>query len=165
MCEGVRFRHPDENNLLMTIDITDLNRSAYRHYPEIQKVVGDCFSPEVISKVHSYFPEGGDLLFIDAVHRYKHTRWCIEEFSKIFRPKYIILDDIFINEWMQELWRELNEFLPGKCFDITSLAHRGSVCGFGLIYNDLQRIEFPEPIRDGSSPYDAYRVSATAEGT
>lgn len=74
------------------------------------------------------------MLYLDAVHTRKHTSACFEGFTRGLHPRFVLIDDIYLNASMTSLWKELLTRFPGEqVFDATELTGRGGDCGFGVV--------------------------------
>ncbi|MEX2375325.1 MAG: class I SAM-dependent methyltransferase [Dehalococcoidia bacterium] len=91
---------------IVTLDISDFSDPYLLGKASITKIQGDANSLEVIERVVETL--GGvpvDLLYIDAAHSCLPTllNYCI--YGSLFRPRYVILDDITLYETMARMWR------------------------------------------------------------
>lgn len=118
---------------VLTIDLTYGNESGFKEFPHIKRMQGDALSKKMIKKVRGYFERDIDLLFIDSSHEYDHVKLCIAIYANMLRPKYIILDDIFLNGSMKKLWLEITEEFGEKALDISQIRGRDAEVGFGII--------------------------------
>ncbi len=117
---------------LVTVDIAHKNEEGLKEYPKVTRVHGDSLSGEVVKKVVGSFNKEIDLLYIDSLHEYEHTRENIEIYAPKLKPRYIILDDIRQTEGMKKLWGELKEEFGCNAFDASESAKRHGA-GFGVI--------------------------------
>ena len=117
---------------LTTIDITYKNGEGFRNYPHITRVQGDSLDQGIIEKASQTFSPPIDLLYIDSLHEYDHTRKNIDIYGKTLNPKYIILDDIHQCESMERLWKDLMVEFEEIVLDLTDIVGRKGA-GFGII--------------------------------
>lgn len=131
---------------LLTVDVTDLSDAQLHKHPDIRKVCGDALEAEIIQGILSYFHyEPIDLLYIDAVHQYKHTISMMGLYNSLLRPKFIALDDIYLNPSMQKLWYDIMRLFPAHALGLETVSEkiRGYNVGFGLISNDFSIQDYP----------------------
>jgi len=121
-------------NRLVTVDITCENKEAFKPYPRIKRIQGDSLDPKTLTEIATSFKGPIDLLFIDAVHECSHVKRNISIYANLLSPKYIILDDIHLNDSMRELWKEVQKEFKDRAFDVTSISGRGEDVGFGIIH-------------------------------
>ena len=117
---------------LATIDIACRNEEGLKEYPHITRFYGDSLSEEITEKAIGFFGEEIDLLYIDSLHEYGHTKKNIEIYAKNLNPRYIILDDIRQTDGMKKLWEELEEEFKCDAFDASEKVMRHGA-GFGVI--------------------------------
>ncbi len=117
---------------LVTVDIASKNEEGFLKYPFIKRIYGDSLEENVIKKAAGVFDGEIDLLYIDSLHEYEHTKKNIEIYSAKLKPKYVILDDIRQTEGMKKLWSELEEKFGCNAFDASDIARRPGA-GFGVI--------------------------------
>lgn len=113
---------------VVTIDIQDqiINKMDFVDY-----LIGDSLSENILKKVEYIFSPNKciDLLYIDSIHNYSHVSNNLSIYGTAFCPKYIILDDISINQSMEDLW----SMLSGKYSSVNLSAMLDRSCGFGII--------------------------------
>lgn len=137
MSKGIDPAQTDKTKIV-TIDISIKNIDGFKNYSNIIRIKGDSISNAVVNDVKNiYMNECIDLLYIDAIHEYEHTKQNIDIYSDILKPKYIILDDIHLNSSMEQLWNELKNDNNLITCDISALIERKA--GMGLIENLLYR--------------------------
>lgn len=117
---------------LATIDITYKNEQGFRKFPHIKRIRGDALSGEVISEAVRTFDRPIDLLYIDSVHEYEHTKRSIDVYANTLNPRYVILDDIHLTDSIEVLWGELVEQFKERACDASEIVRRRSA-GFGVI--------------------------------
>ncbi|MFH1996120.1 MAG: class I SAM-dependent methyltransferase [Candidatus Omnitrophota bacterium] len=117
---------------LVTVDITFKNEEGFKKYPRITRIRGDALSGTVRDDVSARFDRPIDLLYIDSLHEYDHTKKTIDAYARSLDPKYLILDDIHLSGPMEKLWAELAGSFGERSFDASELARRRSA-GFGVI--------------------------------
>ena len=137
MSKGIHSADIMESKLL-TVDVTYKNEDGFKKFAYIKRITGNALSGGVIKEVTGFYDKPVDLMFIDSDHCYEHVRSCIDIYANKLKPKYIVLDDIFLNESMERLWLELiNEFGP-NVLDLSEITVRGrspngTSVGFGII--------------------------------
>lgn len=125
----------DSGACAVTVDISDINPKL-RDIPGLRKLTGDANSESIIHQVVDAFAaEPIDLLYIDAAHYFVPTLTSLGVYNTLLRPRFIILDDIVLNESMSRLWSIIRLSFGGEainCSDVDT-AIRHSVCGFGVL--------------------------------
>lgn len=104
--------------------------------PNIIRISNRGDSSEIYPALSRIFNSGLDLVFIDAEHTYEVTKGAFENCITL-SPRYVIFDDIHLNEEMEQLWDQLNNSY--ECLDISELSGREDDCdcercGFGIVY-------------------------------
>jgi cephalosporin hydroxylase len=117
---------------LVTVDIEHKNRDGFKEYPHIERITGDSLDEDVIKKVWKYFERPIDLIYIDSIHEYEHTKKNIDIYARKLDPRYIVLDDIRQCDSMAQLWSTLTEKFKGNAFDASDISIRKGA-GFGVI--------------------------------
>ncbi len=117
---------------LVTVDVIRKNDEGFNKYPHISRIQGDSLDEKVVTKIIGIFDGEIDLLYIDSLHEYKHTKKNINIYAGKLNPRYVILDDIRQCEGMRKLWSELLEELGDNAFDASEIAIRKGA-GFGVI--------------------------------
>lgn len=118
---------------IVTVDIRDNNTEAFENNKIVTRFLGNCLSPGIIQKIGHSFSGAIDLLYIDSHHYYNHTRKCVDVYLKLVSPRYIIIDDIYLNDSMRQLWNELKNEHGDNAIDITGYSRREENVGFGLL--------------------------------
>lgn len=121
-----------EKICLATVDITNKNIEGFKKYPQIKRVHGDSLDCEVIKKTIGLFDKKIDLLYIDSLHKYEHTKDNMNIYSDKLNPRYVVLDDIHQCQDMKRLWSELTSTFGDNAFDASEVAIRRGA-GFGVI--------------------------------
>ena len=126
--------HEDDipSSRLVTVDIVAKNDEGFKKYPDIKRVYGDSLDGGVVKEVINSFEKNIDLLYVDSLHEYEHTKKNIEIYGNSLSPRYIILDDIRQCDEMKRLWKELEDKLGDMAFDASEIAIRKGA-GFGVI--------------------------------
>lgn len=126
--------HKDDiaNSQLVTVDIELKNDDGFKNYPHIKRIQGDSLNDDVIRKTAECFDDKIDLLYIDSVHEYEHTKNNIEIYAGKLHPRYVILDDIRQCDEMKTLWNEVKEEFKDNAFDASDITVRAGA-GFGVI--------------------------------
>jgi len=120
--------------VLVTVDLTEHPGHPLGSYPDVTRVLGDAAAPETVDRVAARFQPPIDLVYLDAVHTLEHTRACFDGYARRLNPRFVLIDDIYLNDSMNRLWDELLERFPAEqVFDATELTGRGTECGFGVI--------------------------------
>jgi len=117
---------------LVTVDIVRKNEEGFKKYPHINRMQGDSLDEEVVKKVTESFDRNIDLLYIDSLHEYEHTKENIDIYTDRLNPSYVILDDIRQCDDMKRLWNELEEKFGDNAFDASEVSMRTGA-GFGII--------------------------------
>ncbi len=117
---------------LVTVDIERKNRDGFKEYSHIKHVTGNSLDEEVIKKVCECFEVPIDLIYIDSLHEYEHTKKNIEIYAKSLNPRYIALDDIRQCDSMVELWSALTQEFKENTLDVSDITIRKGA-GFGVI--------------------------------
>jgi Rhamnosyl O-methyltransferase/CmcI len=113
---------------VVTVDITFRNKENLLKFENIKRVCGDSLKPEIAEKISYLLPEGAEMIYIDSFHDYYSLMRNIDLYSKL-SPRYIVMDDIRINDSMKRAWLELQT--KYATFDATDLTSRN--CGFGVL--------------------------------
>lgn len=93
---------------LVTIDINLFEPERLKTFPEIERIEGDSASAEVISEVVKKFEgEPIDLIYIDGDHNYESTMAAYSIYTTLLKPKFVIFDDITLNDSMFRMWRDV----------------------------------------------------------
>ena len=87
---------------------------------------------DIVEKISASFKEKIDLIYIDSLHEYEHTKKNIDIYANKLDPRYVILDDIRQNDGMRKLWSELKEKFKDNAFDASDISVRKGA-GFGVI--------------------------------
>ena len=126
--------HPEriEESCLVTVDIIRKNEEGFKKYPRIKRIEGDSLDGEVAKRVVDSFSDEIDLIYLDAVHEYGHTKKNIDIYAGRLSPRYVVLDDIRQCDEMRELWSELKGEFRGNAFDASNITIRKGA-GFGVI--------------------------------
>lgn len=123
-----------ERRVLVTVDVTELNAEGLGAFPELVRIIGDSAGHETITRVLGCFRPPIDMLYVDDVHTYEHTSANIRAYATTLEPRFLVLDDIHLNDSMTKLWAELHEqFDHDRIYDATELTGRGYDCGFGVV--------------------------------
>ena len=125
---------------LVTVDIARKNEEGFKKYPRINRIQGDSLDEEVVKKITSSFDRDIDLLYIDSLHEYEHTKENINIYTDKLNPSYVILDDIRQCDGMKRLWNELEEKFEDNAFDVSDISRRKGA-GFGIIRRQKETIK------------------------
>jgi len=117
---------------LVTVDIISKNDIGFKEYSNIKRIEGNSLDEEVIKKTVAAFNKEIDLVYIDSVHEYIHTKKNINIYADKLNPRYVILDDIRQCDDMKKLWKELVEKFGHNAFDASNISIRKGA-GFGVI--------------------------------
>ena len=117
---------------LVTVDIVTKNPEGFKKYPGIKRIKGDSLDEKVAREVVNSFNGRIDLLYIDSLHEYDHTKRNINIYSAKLKPRYVVLDDIRQCDDMKKLWNELKDEFKGDAFDASEVIVRIGA-GFGVI--------------------------------
>lgn len=131
-----RGLHKDDiaRSRLLTVDIVRKNEKGFKKYPHINRIHGDSLDEKVVKKVTASFDRDIDLLYIDSLHEYEHTKENINIYTDKLNPSYVIMDDIRQCDDMKKLWNELKQKFGGNAFDASEISMRKGA-GFGIIRN------------------------------
>ncbi|NQT46916.1 MAG: class I SAM-dependent methyltransferase [Candidatus Omnitrophica bacterium] len=126
--------HPDDikESRLVTIDIIRKNEEGFKGYPHIRRIEGDSLDGEVARRVINSFDKEVDLIYLDAVHEYEHTKRNLDIYADKLNPRYVVLDDIRQCDEMRRLWGELKCEFGDRAFDASDITIRKGA-GFGVI--------------------------------
>lgn len=107
---------------VVTIDLS--RKSRFDAELGIRKIIGEAGSKVVLQTVAEHFDEQAhiDLLFIDSHHTFAATfsQYC--EYTTLLRPRFVILDDISLNEEMANAWQLiLRSVPPGQALDASEV--------------------------------------------
>jgi predicted O-methyltransferase YrrM len=125
----------DDLDVFVTIDIVD-------HVPDLRlpdgasRFVGDAMRADILSGCLERFGHRPiDLLFVDSAHDYASTLAHYAAYSALLRPRFVVLDDIVLNESMAMLWQDLRRVHGADAVNACDLEPRVRLadCGFGLI--------------------------------
>lgn len=120
---------------IVTIDITDLNPELHRT-EGITKLTGDANAESVIKRVFLELAGARpDLLYIDAEHSFLPTLRNLAIYATLFRPRFLLADDIGLNGEMRTLWAVLASAYGADAIDCAVVVPeiRADGVGFGLV--------------------------------
>ena len=117
---------------LATVDIIRKNDEGFKSYPNIERIQGDSLDDGVIEKAVNFFDKDIDLLYIDSVHEYGHTKKNINIYSGKLKPRYVVLDDIRQCDDMKRLWSQVEKQFGDNAFDASDISIRKGA-GFGVL--------------------------------
>jgi len=126
-------RHDVSKSRIVTIDVTHRNEKGFKEYPDIRRIQGNSLNKEVVEQVVESFDRAIDLIFIDSTHEYKYIKRTIDIYARKLNPKFIILDDIHLNDSMRRLWCKLVGEFKDNAFDASEISKRKASVGFGII--------------------------------
>ena len=121
---------------LVTVDIVSKNEEGFKKYPHINRIEGNSLDEKVVKKVVASFDKDIDLLYIDSLHEYEHTKENIDIYTDKLNPRYVILDDIRQCDEMKRLWNELEEKFGDNAFDASYVSMRQGA-GFGILRSQV----------------------------
>lgn len=113
---------------LLTIDINQQVAIASAG-PTILQIESDSTSPSASAQVFQALQPPIDVLFIDSHHTAEAVTANLHLYAPTLQPKFIILDDIHLNESMDKAWTSLADAYDA--YDASQLASRS--CGFGVL--------------------------------
>jgi hypothetical protein len=120
---------------VITVDITDLNPQLHQTQG-VTKIIGDANSEGVIKMaVASMGDEPIDLLYVDAALDFVPTMINLGLYILLLRPRFVIIDDIVLNDGMRSLWNAVRVTQGASainCVDVVP-AIRAVNVGFGLL--------------------------------
>jgi len=117
---------------LVTVDIIRKNDEGFKRYPHIRRIEGDSLDEGIAREAVASFDGEADLVYIDSLHEYEHTKKNIEIYAGRLNPRYVILDDIRQCDEMRKLWGELKEEFEDEAFDASDISVRKGA-GFDVI--------------------------------
>jgi len=117
---------------LVTVDIEHKNQDGLKEYSNIRRITGDSLDADVVERAVECFEKPIDLLYIDSLHEYDHTKKNIDIYGKRLHPRYIVLDDIRQCDSMRRLWSALTQEFKERAFDASDIAIRPGA-GFGVM--------------------------------
>ncbi len=112
---------------LVTIDISEISDPQLAEERNIRKIVGDAGSSMVLEAVREHFghQRGIDLLFIDGDHQMKPTRDQYRAYVSALQPRFVVLDDIAINDEMAKAWQFVCDDVPaGEAVNVADIEPR-----------------------------------------
>jgi len=124
--------HKIRRSRLVTVDIIRKNEDGFKKYPHIRRIRGDSLNRDVVRKAAGCFKDKIDLLYIDSLHEYEHTKNNIDIYAGKLNPRYVILDDIRQCADMRKLWGKLLDEFGSDAFDASDVTIRKGA-GFGVI--------------------------------
>ena len=134
---GMRAGGADDP-LLLTMDITDLNRARLEAEPEIVKIIGDStYRGFMSSAAMDLKGRDVDILYIDALKDPGYVlRTMYNAHSVGMRPTWLILDDINTNDGMRALWDVLEAEAPEAALQISHQYPqiRRPEMGYGIVH-------------------------------
>jgi predicted O-methyltransferase YrrM len=116
---------------LVTVDKVDIAGEGVASLTHIKRVHGDSLAPETLRQVKEHLTGPIDLIYVDSKHSYEHTKGNVEIYATEFRPRFVILDDIRLNEEMVRYWSEAQERFQEFAYDASEVANRPD--GFGVL--------------------------------
>ncbi len=116
---------------LVTIDKIDIACEALLELPHIKRICLPSLLPEAVAEARIHLHAPIDLLYIDSKHTYVETQGNFTTYGAAFRPRYVIFDDIHLNEDMERVWREMTQCFGERAFDATQISERKD--GFGIL--------------------------------
>ncbi len=133
LCQGIASDDQGEpGGRVVTVDVTHLNVEGLARYPQLRRLQGDSLDPRIVQGFMDAFDDHVDLLFIDTVHTYRQSWENLAVYANRLKPRWILLDDIHLNQGMEAFWRDAQARGGGRCFDLSELVDRPRA-GFGLI--------------------------------
>lgn len=128
-----------KDSKIVTFDITNFGIDKLQGEPSIRPYMVDANTEKAVKIVMEEFGRSSiDLAYIDTAHQFWPTIQSFALMGAIFRPRFVILDDIMLNDSMKECWSALVD-LYGKdraidCVQVVPAIRRsGSAPGFGLV--------------------------------
>lgn len=125
--------------LLVTMDVTDLNRERLAQEPEIHKIIGDSTELSFVAALASDLPSRDiDLLYIDALKDPGFVLTTLYNVHAIgVRPRCVILDDVQTNDEMRRFWDLLEAEEPLAFLLSRDFPHiRRPDMGYGIIWTE-----------------------------
>jgi len=120
---------------IVTVDITDLNPNLHK-IQAITKIIGDANGEAVLkSAVLALSDAPIDLLYVDAAHEFLPTITNLGLYILLLRPRFVVIDDIVLNEGMRSLWNTIRVTQGSRavnCLDVIQDIRTPNV-GFGLL--------------------------------
>jgi hypothetical protein len=116
---------------MVTVDKKEMAGDGVKALVHIKRVIGDSLAADTLRKVQAHLSGPIDLLYIDSKHSYEHTTGNLQLYGGEFRPRFVIFDDIHLNEEMERFWGDAKKKYGELAFDASELA--GRPCGFGIV--------------------------------
>jgi len=117
---------------LVSVDIERKNEDGFKKYPRIKRITGDSLDEKTIKEVCGFFKRPIDLVYIDSLHEYEHTKENMEIYAGRLNPRYVAIDDIRQCDSMRKLWAFVKEEHKDNAFDASDVTIREGA-GFGVI--------------------------------
>lgn len=145
-----------EDSRVVTVDIHDI-ADQISSIENIEQVVGDANSARAIhSIIEAIGNRSLDLLFVDTKHDFITTLISFSVYFALYNPRYIILDDITLNDEMNQFWQLMTRRFGPNAINAVDVvpavrAHRLDP-GFGVIVNQYSSQLDLNRGRDASNP-------------
>lgn len=123
---------------IVTIDVNLFEEERLKSFTNIERITGDGVSAKVISEVVKKFDaEPIDLIYIDGDHTYESTIAAYGIYTTLLKPRFVIFDDVTLNDSMFRMWRELLRTQGARAINVVevepSIRSEATNPGFGLI--------------------------------
>ena len=124
-----------EEACVITTDVDRHNDGGFREHPDtlIQRLIGNVLEDSIYETVkRSLGDRPLDLLYVDGDHSYHATTRYVELYANALQPRFIVFDDIRLNDEMKLFWQHLTQAVGEKAFDLTDVINRPGA-GFGIV--------------------------------
>lgn len=135
MLQGIEIEKAD----ILTIDIELFEPNVLENIPQIKRIIGDSLDSKVISEVVNHFKgQKIDLIYIDGLHTYESTIAYYGIYTMLLRPRFVVIDDITLNEGMSRMWRDIKKTHDCNALNAAKVDERirPGKAGFGVIQLD-----------------------------
>jgi predicted O-methyltransferase YrrM len=134
MVRGLEWGGMARTAEVVTVDRKDHNNEAFRVNPLVKRVLANCIAEDTQRQVQALFTGPVDLMFVDTIHNYGHTKTCLDHYCPLVHPSLVVLDDIHLNPSMKKLWETLLASYGDRAIDITEHSRRETEAGFGILF-------------------------------
>jgi predicted O-methyltransferase YrrM len=99
---------------IVTVDIEARDTTQIDEVKQIARVIGDPLANPVFNKILGHFERRPiDLLFLDSTKKGRIVMSQLATFSLFLKPRFIVLDDITLNDSMESMWDNLQHLFGG----------------------------------------------------
>jgi len=120
------------NKAVQTDNIVTIDIQEHNELPKnIKRIRGGGEFPSTYVGLRKLFDGKLDLVFVDGVHSLRDTKKYLEHCLKL-RPRFMIFDDINLNEEMRKFWKHVS--VRYDAYDCSEESRREDNCGLGVIH-------------------------------